>query len=213
MLVPDHRTLIVLASLVGAMTLASGLLLLLEPGPATSVQEMSLSSVERSPRRRGGDLFLTRAKAKPGRWSAIVIHCGSDVSAATPSGRRGDAQKAGGDQAYHFVVRAGDRAWTGQLEMGDRWNDQRSGAYWAGVESDWVNHHAVGIRLRQGTGRQGPTEGQLSQLVWLVQRLQTKFQIPAERVILHVDPGLVSRGGRWFPEAWFRQQLLTFASS
>lgn len=109
------------------------------------------------------------------------------------------------------MVRPGDESWEDQVEFGDRWRDQQAGAYWVGPESKWVNHHAIGICVENdGTG-QGPTDGQLKRLLWLARQLQARFQIPADRVILQVGSEQTSAGGRWFPVAWFRQQLLSFA--
>lgn len=206
MLVPDRRTLIVLASLVGAMTIASGLLLVLEPGPATSVDGMSLSSV--GPQRRAdGGLFGAGLPAVSGRWSTVVVHYGSSHS------HTGQSQHRPSASAYHFVVRGGDVSWGDRLEIGSRWNRQQAGAYWVGPESQWVNHHGVGISVEKDSPGQGPTDEQLQKLVWLVQRLQVQYQIPADRVILQVESSATKTGGRWFPIAWFRQQLLTFTTS
>lgn len=116
----------------------------------------------------------------------------------------------GSKSAYHFVIRNRADSWEDLLEVGDRWQRQLAGAYWAGPESQWVNHHGIGIWVENNQSGEGPDEEQLQKLIWLVQRLQSEFQIPADRVILQVDGASATRTTRWFPAAWFRQQLLAF---
>ncbi len=212
MLVPDRRTLIVLASLVSAMTVASSVLLLLEPGPAKAVKGMSLASIDRTPHRSGDGLFDHIQTSAPGRWSAVVIHYGSAPLVTPVVHTDGDLMPPGDDLAYHFLIRRGRGPWREQVAFGGRWRDQQDGAYWAGPESRWVNHHAIGICLEDDGTARGPAQEQLETLIGLVQRLQTRFQIPADRVILQIDTGQAAAGARWFPVAWFRQQLLTFAA-
>ena len=53
----------------------------------------------------------------------------------------------------------------------------------------------------------GPlTDAQLRELVWLVQKLQARFQIPKEAVYVEVGAG-VQGPAVHFPHAWFRRQL------
>jgi len=200
--VPDRRTLIVLASLVGAMTVASGLLLLLEPKNATALRGISLSSV--NPVDRSGHDILLASSSGPqaGPWSAIVVHH------TRAPGAHGHSDM--GIANYHFSIH-GQGSSSDRFEVGVRWRQQSPGAYWAGPEKDWVNHHAIGVCLVSAT-EEGPSEQQLQQLIGLVQQLQAEFQIPADRVVLQPGIGQISSKGRWFPTAWFRQQLLTFAA-
>lgn len=202
--VPDRRTLIVLASLVGAMTVASGLLLLLEPKNATALRGLSLSSIDLVDQ-PGHDILLassTNSSQLAGPWSAIVVH-----NTRVPRAGRGiDA----GIANYHFAIHEQGSS-SDRFEVSRRWRQQSPGAYWAGPEKDWVNRHAIGVCL-VSAGEEGPSEDQLQRLVGLVQQLQAEYQIPADRVVLQPGIGHISSKGRWFPTAWFRQQLLTFAA-
>jgi len=209
MFVPDRRTLIVLTSLLGTMTVASGLLLLLEPKPDMMVRGISLSSVDRSVYTPSENLFHDIREARQGRWSAIVVRYGPRPSvvnqASVQDFRRGDS-----DTGYHFIIPAKPSSRT-MYEVSNRWRRQMPGAYWAGPESHWVNHHAIGISLICEDRREGPTEEQLQNLVKLVHLLQSKLEIPADRVILQTDSDGAANT-RWFPVAWFRQQLFTYAT-
>ena len=200
--VPDRRTLIVLTSLVGAMTVASGLLLLLEPKNATALRGISLSSIDHAGRGGHDVLLASSASQQAGPWSAIVVH-------HTRMPRSSERNRVGLAN-YHFVVdsQGSSSDW---FDVGHRWHQQLPGAYWAGPEKDWVDRHAIGVCL-VSSGEEGPSEGQLQRLVGLVQQLQAEYQIPADRVVLQPGIGHISPQGRWFPTAWFRQQLLTFAA-
>ncbi len=207
MMIFDRRTVVVLSSLVGAMTVASGVLLMLEPRGAATVEGLSLLSVDRVSLSAEDSLFDTgRAVIQPGRWSAIVVSYGRRDGGGVVSGVGARDENGLG---YHFVVpasgREGDSA---GVEVGYRWRGQEEGGYWVGPESSWVNHHAIGVCVEDTLG--GASEDQLQRLAWLVQRLQRRFEIPADRVLLHLGTGQSAAGTRWFPVAWFRQQLLAF---
>lgn len=205
MIAPDRRTVIVLASLVGAMTVASGLLLLLEPRKTGSITGVSLLSVDHSGAGTENHLFHTAPQAKPGRWFAIVVTCKPRSAVQSAAYRPGRVD----DSPYHFLIPSGDS--DAPIEVGQRWRQQEQGAYWQGPESQWVNRHAIGVCLENDVENQAPSEDQLRRLIWLVQHLQSRYQIPADRVVLQVDLTRSASGVRWFPTAWFRQQLLAFA--
>lgn len=209
MLVSDRRTLIVLASLVGAMTVASGLLLMLEPGPVAAVQAISLSSVDRAHRFSDDPILDVGLLPGSGRWSAVVVQCGPNTTGvASLAGLRSDQDPSG----YHFVIPARYAA-AGRVraQATPRWRHQQAGAYWAGADSAWVNHHAIGVCLEDDGAGRGPSQDQWRQLVGLVQKLQARFQIPADRVMLQTTDVRRGASGAVMPVTWFRQQLLTFS--
>ncbi len=189
------------------MTLASGLLLVLEPRPVSAMKGLSLSSVDRLTPQRGESLLFDPIQAaQAGRWSAVVIHYGLPASQTDHAGSDGlQAQ-----ESYHFTVSTGSRSSQEQIQIGSRWYRQQAGTYWTGPESQWVNRHAIGVLLDNAQPSSGLNQQQLARLVWLVQRLQARFLIPADRVILQLHADSPTDQGWWFPEAWFRQQLLTF---
>lgn len=211
MLVPERRTLLVLATLIAAMTLASGVLLVLEPQPLAPGSQIVLSSIDGTidPERV---LFNTPALADRHAWSAIVIQQsgGAEGSAAKLSQLH---EKLGlGGLGYHFVIGNGQGMPDGQIEAGFRWTRQIRGAFNSGVNNPALDRRTIGVCLIGDGRHQPPTESQIRELVWLVRKLQAKFDIPADRVMLQTRPeqgGVVSR---LFPVADFRQQLLTLAA-
>ena len=86
MWIPDRRTVIVLTSLIGAMTLVSGLLLALEPGPVSLTRQVSLvvmdqdpagldpdQKADRSAHRRQARHWLTEARQRKGRQDHLAL--------------------------------------------------------------------------------------------------------------------------------------------
>jgi len=187
-LVPDRRTLIVLFSLVVAMTMASGLLLVLEPTASDQIgRGLVLSNIyENTP--ANGRLFETQAPLQTGRWQAIVIHDSGALAGSAATIDRAHRRLGRGGLGYHFVIN-GPSGHDGQIERGQRWQFQTPGAHSAGGRGPWFNEHAVGICLIGDLAQQPLSVAQTEQLVWLVQRLQARFDIPPERIYLPTNLG------------------------
>ncbi len=219
---PDRRTLTVWSSLVGAMTLASGLLLLLEPNPTAISSNMMLSSVRPTSVDPRESLFQSLPPADSAvavdrtpavtPWSAIVVRTSGTAAGSAEDLDRRHRQMGLDGLGHHFVINNGTGAEDGQIEIGFRWQDQKPGAHSIGANSEWLNRHAIGICLIGDDARQPPTEQQLHQLVWLVQRLQARLGIPADRVMHESESLQDGPAGRMFPTAWFRKQLLTLST-
>lgn len=196
---PDRRVMIVLGSLVAAMTAASALLLALEPTSARPFSAVRLSSVEtdHDPQTM---LFATNSPIEPDRWRGIVIHDSNTVGGSASA-----IAEAAGTQPYHFVIANGRGDTDGQINISNRWLTQFDGAF-AGdsANSDWLNHRTIGICVIGDLADQKMTEAQQAQLVWLVRKLQAKLAISGEHVHWPAE--------RFFPEAGFRRQLLRAAA-
>lgn len=185
------------------MTLTSGLLLLLEPGPVAPISGVTLQSVDRAtePTER---LFAT---TQPKQWLSIVIHDSGSLKGSSES-LNALHEKAGlGGLGYHFVLNNGSDRADGLIEVGFRWQRQFNGNYVQGPGSEWFNNNAIGICLVGDADRRDFTEAQFRELVWLVQQLQAKFDIPSEAVFVEVGSG--GTGAARFPYAKFRGQLLS----
>src|SRR5689334_14442401 len=103
MAVPNRRTMLVLAALVTSMTLASGMLLVLEPRPASSRDPITLNVVDRQPN-DANTLFETTPAPDPRAWTTIVIqHSGASAGSAETLGQTHERLGLGG-LGYHFVI-------------------------------------------------------------------------------------------------------------
>jgi hypothetical protein len=202
MAAPDRRTTLVLVVLVAAMTLASGILLVLEPRPVGAGDPIVLSVLDRPA--GGASLFDTTPAPRPNAWTTIIIqNSGAPAGSADTLGKTHEKIGLGG-LGYHFVIGNGSGAPDGQIVAGFRWTRQVRGAFPGGA-LDPPGRRTLSICLI-GDGNHPPTDAQLRQLVWLVRQLQGRFHIPADHIL---TPRLDPRTGRGiaFPTAAFRQQL------
>lgn len=201
-MVPDQRTIIVLAALITGMTVTSGLLLLLEPGPVAPLTNLTLQSIDRGPSQPEDKLFDT---AQPLPWDAIIIHDSGTMQGSSKTLHEMHERLGRGGLGYHFVIGNGQGADDGDIEVGYRWKRQFAGGYLdEQVAQQWRN--AIGVCLVGDADRQAMTETQLRELVWLVQQLQQRFHIDSDRV--YVEVGAAGQS-RLFPYLWFREQLLS----
>ena len=197
---------IVLGSLVVGMTLTSLFLLVLMPGPVAPLQGLTLSGVDRTidPVQRLFDI------PEPRDWQAIVIHDSRTPEGSAQSISRMHEQLGKDGLGYHFVINNGTGKPDGTIEIGFRWQRQYPGAYLDSADSQWFNEYAIGICLI-GAGEAGQfTDAQIEELVWLTRQLQERFSIARHEV--YVQVGGSGPGQTLFPEARFRNQLLSLAT-
>lgn len=201
----SKRTAMVWTSLLGAMTVVGGGLFLLNGGPGSTGQGLSIpplmalagpSTVE--------VVFNTTEPIQQGRWQAIVIHdSGSPVGTPASMDAQARAMNLKG-LGYHFVLGNGNGLDDGEIHMGARWMHQTPGAHASGKDADWFNLNAIGICLVGDGDRQKPTAAQMQRLAQLTAALARELKIPADRIYLHSDIAQTTSPGRLFPEREFR---------
>lgn len=205
-MVPDQRTLVLLGSLIVGMTVTSALLLALEPGRRAPLTGIELQSID-SPRVSEDPADRLFEVASMLGWRRIVIHDTGTLAGSSKSLNRAHERLGRGGLGYHFVVNNGSEKEDGLIEVGFRWSKQLIGAFLAGEGADAWHRDTVGIALIGDGDREPMTDAQIRELVWLVQQLQQRLSIPADRVYLDLgpaDPGPADH----FPYASFRRQLL-----
>ena len=187
--VNQKRVAFVLASLVGAMTISSALLLVMEhttlgtvmPGYAVTALDISAAVNIDKPLRPQG-------------WNFIIIYESGDLAARADS--LTDGRLAGGSSLttvrpkanFHFVI---DSAHSGTMdgypETGTSWKNQELGAYagWPDSRNHSLSLYsdAVGICFAGDLNREPISEAQHQTLVHLVRELQGQCHIPTERVL------------------------------
>jgi hypothetical protein len=139
---------------------------------------------------------LNKFKIRP--WKYIVIHhSASDSGNAASIGKyhkneRGWVNGLG----YHFLIGNGNGSRDGQIEVGNRWDDQIDGAHAGNGE---YNKHGVGICLVGNFENDYPTSSQISSLTYLINYLQKRCNIPRNQVIMHRTFRETACPGRHFP--------------
>lgn len=123
------------------------------------------------------------------KWSTIVVH-----HSATPGGSAAlfdrnhrEVRHWENGLGYHFVIGNGVDVPDGTVEVGNRWNEQITGAHVGGE----LNKEAIGICLVGDFSQTVPTEKQMAALHKLLRFLQARCQVPADKVLGHceVRPG------------------------
>ena len=192
---------VVLCTLVAAMTVTSGLLIFLEPGPVAPMPGVALQSIDRGEKPQDS-LFKTDRVQAP--WKAIIIHDSRTSQGSAESLNHIHEKLGRGGLGYHFVIDNGPSSTdNGKIEVGFRWSSQVPGDFFDASATPWPD--AIGICLI-GDGERGRfTDQQLRQIVWLTQQLQKRYGIAKDKVYTQIGAQTAASS---FPDAWFRQQLM-----
>lgn len=201
----ERRPILVLGALVLSMTVAAGVLRILEPGAVPPLGGVTLLSIESDAAERPEDkLFDVAVPERP--WRAIVVH-DSRTAAGSYDAIDKAHRRAGKDGCgYHLVVNNGTGGQDGRTEVGYRWKYQEPGDYLVGPNAGWYHQQAIGVCVVGDADQGAFTPSQQRELIWLVRQLQQEFSIPAEYVFVDVGAGDGPAPG--FSEGRFRQSLL-----
>jgi len=197
---PAHRKFIVMASLACVLTLTSALLLALAPPPLVPDASASLFAVDNPASL--DVVFDTAVEVRPGRWTYIYVRhsatpTGSAATLATPRNGLGD----------HFVIGNGDGAIDGEIQIGQRWNHQTPAA--PPPQAAEIDPTCISICLIGDFDRSLPTPTQMRRLAQLVNTLQGKLGVSADRVsFITTQPNSAAAIGKYFPSTAFRSQLI-----
>ncbi len=148
------------------------------------------------------DLYTPPKADRP--WKYVVLH-----HSASPAGgyaqidRDHRAARGFNGCGYHFVVGNGTESPDGQVEVAQRWSDQKGGAHCRDGKSADVNEYGIGICLIGDFDHAPPTPKQVEATHALVAYLQDRYAIAAEHVGTHqhLASGQVDCPGRQFPTA------------
>lgn len=185
-----RRTVLVFSSLVGILSFTSVMLLLLAPAPLVPGPAESLFAVD-SPDSLAA-IFDTRNALT--KWQYIYIHHSNSMT--------GTANLEGD----HFVIGNGVGTADGELQIGQRWVAQIPAAPPLGASS--IAPNCISICLEGNFDKSVPTPTQLRRLTELVTSLESRLNIPAQRIVFVDHAGSAAGIGRYFPITAFRQQIV-----
>jgi hypothetical protein len=195
----SQRKFVVFTSLIGVLTVTSALLLALAPAPVSPDAASSLYAID-APSSLDV-IFDTKAPAQPNHWKYIYIrHTRTGSGNALTLGQNSHGI---GD---HFVIGNGDGAIDGEIQIGQRWNQQLAAL--PPIKGATITPDCVSISLVGDFDRAVPTPTQLHRLSQLVRTLQGRLGIPAENVTLLNQPNSAAGCGKYFPTTAFRAELL-----
>ena len=195
----SRRKLIVFSTLLAVLSLTSALLMALAPAPLVPDAATSLFAVDEP--RSLDVIFQTKTPMVENRWKHIYIH-----HTKTASGNALSLAQATDGMGDHFIIGNGDGLMDGEIQIGQRWNQQQTALPPTGtnkVAPSWVSIGLVG-----DFDKTVPTPTQLRRLAQLVGALQGELHVPAANVIVIDSPKAPAGIGRYFPQSAFRGQLL-----
>jgi len=185
---------VVLASLVGTMTVSAAVLLLMEGGALGTGNVRPGWAANQTV---GAQVDVANPLRKDA-WNFIIIYESGDVAARAET--LADGQVAGAPSPtpvrpranFHFVIdSAKSGTMDGALETGTSWKNQTSGAYagWPVTRSHPFSTYntAVGICLAGDLSREPISEAQQQTLIQLVHEIQQRTQIPTENIKFQWD--------------------------
>lgn len=195
----SQRKFIVFTSLVGVLTVTSALLLAFAPAPLTADAASSLFAIE-APSSLDV-IYDTQTPTNPSRWKYVYIRhtrtaAGNALTLGQNTGEFGD----------HFVIGNGDGCIDGEIQIGQRWNQQQPAL--PPMKGAMIDPSCVSISLVGDFDRTVPTSTQLRRLSQLVGTLQGRLGIPADHVLLLDQSNSPAGVGKYFPTGAFRAQLL-----
>jgi hypothetical protein len=190
---------VVFVSLVGLLSLTSVLLLVLAPAPLTAGTAASLFALDQP--RSMDAVFITSAPITNHRWTSIFVH-----HSKTPSGDADMLSDRTGGLPDHFVIGNGSGCVDGEVQVGHRWSAQQPAGPVPGTQS--VAPDCISVCVVGDFDRFAPTPTQRLRLTQLVNALQARLGVPADRVYVHQGTGTAADVGAKFPVASFREQLL-----
>lgn len=155
----------------------------LDRRPATS-RRATLRSRVTSYVNDPNDLF-TPPKADRS-WRYIVLHHSAHAEGSYAQIDQDHRKELGTSGCgYHFVIGNGTESPDGQIEVAQRWSDQKGGAHCRDAKLPDVNDYGIGICLVGNLDEADPTPKQIAAAQSLVAYLKDRYAIRPENVGTH----------------------------
>ena len=146
------------------------------------------------------DLFAPPKADRP--WKYVVLHHSASNEGSYAQIDRDHRKLLGfAGCGYHFVIGNGTGSPDGQIEVADRWLNQKNGVHCRNGKSPDVNEYGVGICLVGNFDQTEPTPKQIAAAHALVAYLGDRYAIPADHRGTHDQfaTGETACPGQYFP--------------
>jgi hypothetical protein len=152
----------------------------------------------------GNELFYPNKADRP--WKYVVLH-----HSANPSGNYDqiDAEHRkvlGYDGCgYHFVIGNGTGSEDGQIEVAQRWVNQKHGVHCRNARNAEIDEYGIGICFVGDLDKEPPTPRQVAAAKALIAYLSSRYAIDQARVETHSHLAATPTvcPGKYFPTATF----------
>jgi N-acetyl-anhydromuramyl-L-alanine amidase AmpD len=102
---------------------------------------------------------------------------------------------------YHFVIGNGNGSGDGQIEVAQRWANQKQGVHCRNARTHDVDEYGIGICLVGDLDKEAPTPRQIAAAKALIAHLSTRYNVAQARVQTHAHLAATKTvcPGRHFP--------------
>ncbi len=130
------------------------------------------------------DLFQPPKADRP--WKYVVVHHSATDKGGLDEIDREHRKVLGFEGCgYHFVIGNGTDSPDGQIEIADRWFNQKHGVHCRNGKTSDVNEYGIGICLVGNFDQTEPTPKQIAAARALVAYLSDRYQIKSDHVGSH----------------------------
>ena len=130
------------------------------------------------------ELFYPNKADRP--WRYIVLHHSASASGNYDQIDREHRKILGYDGCgYHFVIGNGAGSADGQIEVAQRWNNQKQGIHCRNARSQDMDEYGIGICLVGDLDQQPPSPRQVAATQALVSYLSRRYRIESGHVSTH----------------------------
>ncbi len=135
-------------------------------------------------------------------WQYIVLHHSDHATGSYAQIDRDHRDQVGTQGCgYHLVIGNGSESTDGQIEVANRWIEQKGGAHCRDSSLADANDYGIGICLIGDMDEKAPTARQIESTQALVAYLRERYEIPADHVVSHsaIAQTATSCPGKLFP--------------
>ncbi|HZW33680.1 MAG TPA: N-acetylmuramoyl-L-alanine amidase, partial [Isosphaeraceae bacterium] len=146
------------------------------------------------------ELFYPNKVDRP--WRYIVLHHSAAASGNLDQIDNEHRKILGYDGCgYHFIIGNGQGSGDGQIEVAQRWNNQKQGVHCRNARSHDVDEYGIGICLVGDLDRQPPTPRQVAAAQALIGYLGQRYHIESGHIATHAHLAATPTvcPGKFFP--------------
>ena len=146
------------------------------------------------------DLFQPPKADRP--WKYIVLHHSANPEGSYDSIDKEHRGRLGWDGCgYHFIIGNGSESPDGQIEVSQRWRNQKLGVHCRDGKNPDINEYGIGICIVGDLDKTPPTPRQIEAAKVLVAYLESRYQISSDRAETHAHlaSGPITCPGKLFP--------------
>jgi N-acetyl-anhydromuramyl-L-alanine amidase AmpD len=146
------------------------------------------------------DLLYPNKADRP--WKYIVLHQSAAATGNYDQIDREHRKVLGYDGCgYHFVIGNGSGSNDGQIEVSQRWNNQKQGAHCRNARNHDADEYGIGIVLVGDFDQQPPTPRQIAATQALVAYLSQRYKIAPAGIRTHAHLAATPTvcPGKYFP--------------